>query len=379
MESKSPPHSSRLIIDNDAIAANFRDLARRVAPATCGAVIKADSYGLGAANVAPALLHAGCCSFFVARLSEAEELQGRVGRDCAILILNGLDPGSEAACCDAGFVPVLNSPAQLAAWRAHARSAARQLPAALQVDTGMSRLGLTPEAAVTAAREPGLPEEIDLKLLMTHLACGDEPLRESNIDQLRRFEAVAAYFPGVPKSIANSAGAFLGTDFHCDLVRAGIALFGVAPVTKAETLRPAVRLEARVLQIRTVTAGTGVGYGLDHVAAAAQRIATIATGYADGWPRSLGDKGAVWHRGVRLPIVGRISMDSLTVDISGLAEADISDGDFVELLGPSQSIADVARDAGTIGYEILTGLGRRHTRFIIENGRMRHAPDGKAA
>ena len=151
MESKSPPHSSRLIIDNDAIAANFRDLARRVAPATCGAVIKADGYGLGAANVAPALLHAGCRSFFVARLSEAEQLQGRVGRDCAILILNGLDPGSEAACCDAGFVPVLNSPAQLAAWRACARSAARPLPAALQVDTGMSRLGLTPEAAVTAA------------------------------------------------------------------------------------------------------------------------------------------------------------------------------------------------------------------------------------
>ncbi len=379
MESNTPPHSSCLIIDNDAIAANFQNLAMRVAPATCGAVVKADGYGLGAANVASALLHAGCRSFFVARLSEAERLRRTLGPGCDIMILNGLDPGSEATCSDAGFIPALNSSAQLAAWRACARSAGRPLPAAVQVDTGMSRLGLSPEAALTAARDPGFSEQVDLRLLITHLACGDEPARDVNIDQLRRFEAVAAHFRGIPKSIANSAGAFLSPDFHCDLVRAGIALFGVAPVASVTNLRPAVRLEARILQIRTIEAGAGVGYGLDHVAATPQRLATIATGYADGWPRSLGGKGAAWCRGVRLPIVGRISMDSLTVDIGGLAEEDISEGDFVELLGPSQSIADVARDAGTIGYEILTALGKRHARFIIENGRMRNLHDGEAA
>lgn len=379
MESHPPPHSIRLIIDNDAIAANFQTLAMRVAPATCGAVIKADGYGLGAATVASALRRAGCRSFFVARLSEAERLRRTLGPDCDIMILNGLDPGSEAVCADAGFIPVLNSSAQLTAWRACARSAARPLPAALQVDTGMSRLGLSPEAALTAASDTELTEEIDLRLLMTHLACGDEPAREVNIDQLRRFEAVAAYYPGVAKSIANSAGAFLPPNFHCDLVRAGIALCGVAPVAGTKTLRPAVRLDARILQIRTIEPGTGVGYGLDHVASRPQRLATIATGYADGWPRSLGGKGAAWYRGVRLPIVGRISMDSLTVDIGGVAEADISEGDFVELLGPSQSVADVARDAGTIGYEILTGLGKRHARFVIENGQMRNEHNGEAA
>lgn len=374
-----PPHSSRLIIDNDAIAANYQTLARRVAPATCGAVIKADGYGLGAANVAPALSHAGCHSFFVARLSEAEQLRRTLGPDCDIMILNGLDPGSEAVCADAGFIPVLNSSAQLAAWRTCARSAARPLPAALQVDTGMSRLGLSPEVALTAASDLGLSDEIDLRLLMTHLACSDEPTRDVNIEQLRRFEAVAAYFPAVAKSIANSAGAYLSPDFHCDLVRAGIALCGVAPVAEETILRSVVRLDARILQIRTIEPGTGVGYGLHHVASRPQRLATIATGYADGWPRSLGGKGAAWYRGARLPIVGRISMDSLTVDIAGVAEADISEGDFVELLGPSQSVADVARDAGTIGYEILTGLGKRHARFVIENGRMRNAHDGVAA
>lgn len=378
MESQ-PPHSSRLIIDNDAIAANYQTLVRRVAPATCGAVIKADGYGLGAATIASALRHAGCRSFFVARLSEAEQLRRTLARDCDIMILNGLDPGSEAACADAGFIPVLNSSAQLAAWRNCARSAARPLPAALQVDTGMSRLGLSSRAALTAASHPRLREEIDLRLLMTHLACGDEPARSVNLDQLRRFEAVAAYFPGVAKSIANSAGAFLPPDFHCDLVRTGIALCGVAQVAEETNLRPAVRLEARILQIRTIEPGTGVGYGLDHVASQPQRLATIATGYADGWPRRLGGKGAAWYRGVRLPIVGRVSMDSLTIDIGGLGEADISEGDFVELLGPSQSVADVARDAGTIGYEILTGLGKRHARFFVENGRMHHVHDGEAA
>jgi len=379
LEPPAPPHSSRLIVNCDAIAANFHRLSKRVTPAECGAVVKADAYGLGIDAIATALLDAGCRLFFVARLCEAQRLRPIVGSGSEITILNGLDPGSEAACAEAGFVPVLNSVTQFAAWRGYARSAARRLPAALQIDTGMSRLGLSPDAALAAAGDPALESELELKLLMTHLACGDEPARAANSEQLRRFEAVAAHFSAVPRSVANSAGAFLPRDFHFDVVRPGIALFGVAPVAAAEGLQPVVRLDARILQIRMIEPGTGVGYGLDHIAIAPQRLATVAMGYADGWPRSLGGKGAAWHRGVRLPVVGRISMDSLTIDIGGLAGDAIAEGDFVELLGPSQSLEDVARDAGTIAYDILTGLGPRHARFAIENGQMRAAHEGAAA
>jgi len=360
--------SSRLVIDLDALRANYRTLAARVAPARCGAVVKANAYGLGVARVGAALHREGCRSFFVAQLCEAGLLARATRSDATIFILNGLDPGSEAPCVAADAIPVLNSPSQVARWRAHARALGRPLPAALQVDSGMSRLGLSVVDAVALAADPMLSCDLDLRLLMTHLACADEPGRAANADQLAVFRAIAAHFPHVPVSIANSGGIFLPADFHGDLARPGVALFGVDPGPHAQRLRPVVRLDARVLQIRSVAAGTGVGYGLDHVAAAPQRLATIALGYADGWPRCLGGVGAAWHRGARLPIVGRVSMDSLTIDIGALAEGDLAEGDFVELLGPSQSLADVARDAGTIAYEILTRLGARHARIHVEDG-----------
>lgn len=364
--------SSRLTVDLDALRANYRGIADRVAPARCGAVVKANAYGLGIALVAPALHREGCRSFFVAQLCEAAPLARAIGRGADIFILNGLDPGSEAACAHAGFLPVLNSRSQVERWRALALAQGRPLPAALQVDSGMSRLGLPPAEAEALAADPALSREIDLRLLMTHLACADEPERAANAEQLARFDAVRARFPGVPASIANSGGAFLPPAFHCDLARPGIALYGVEPGPRATGLRAVVRLDVRVLQIRTIAAGTGVGYGLDHVAAAPQRLATIAIGYADGWPRSLGNVGAAWHRGVRLPITGRVSMDSLTVDITALPDDALAEGDFVELLGPSQSPSDVARDAGTIGYEILTRLGARHARAYVEGGVVTH-------
>lgn len=369
---KPLPHveacSSRLVIDLDAFRANYRTLAARVAPARCGAVVKANAYGLGVARVGAALHREGCRSFFVAQLCEAGPLARAIGSGATIFILNGLDPGSEAPCVAADAIPVLNSPSQVARWRAHARALGRPLPAALQVDSGMSRLGLSAVDAVALAADPMLSCDLDLRLLMTHLACADEPGRAANADQLAVFRAIAAHVPHVPVSIANSGGVFLPADFHGDLARPGVALFGVDPGPHAQGLRPVVRLDARVLQIRSVAAGTGVGYGLHHVAATPQRLATIALGYADGWPRCLGSVGAAWHRSARLPIVGRVSMDSLTVDIGALAENDLAEGDFVELLGPSQSLADVARDAGTIAYEILTRLGARHARIHVEDG-----------
>ena len=361
--------SSRLRIDLDALRANYRTIANEVAPARCGAVVKADAYGLGVKRVGAALYRESCRIFFVAQLCEVGPLAAVAGPDAVIFILNGLDPGSEAACAASGAVPVLNSLSQLMRWRAHARRVGSPLRAALQVDTGMSRLGLQPAPAVALAAHPSLPSELDLRLLMTHLACADEPDCAANGEQLARFRAVAAHFPSVPASVANSGGAFLPAAFHADIVRAGIAMFGVDPGPNAAGLQPVVQLHARVLQIRAVAAGTGVGYGLDHIAPAPQRLATVALGYADGWPRCLGGgAGALWHRGVRLPIVGRVSMDSLTVDISALVDGDLSEGDFLECLGSAQSLADVARDADTIAYEMLTRLGARHARIFVEDG-----------
>ncbi|MBS0283741.1 MAG: alanine racemase [Proteobacteria bacterium] len=358
--------SSRLTIDLDAIRANYRLLAARVAPAACGAVVKADAYGLGAAQVAPVLRDAGCGIFFVAQLCEAIELRAAIGAAGDIFILNGLDPGCEALCAAHGFVPVLNSASQAARWRALARERGAALPAALQVDSGMSRLGLDAAAVEALAGDAGFAREVSLRLLMTHLACADEPDNPANAAQLARFGAARALFPGVPASIANSGGSFLPDGFHCDVARAGIALYGAPPSALAEGLRPVAALSARVIQIRAIGAGTGVGYGLDYVARERRRLATIGIGYADGWPRPLSGTGAARHQGRRLPIVGRVSMDSMTVDISALADDALSEGDFVELLGTSQSLDDVAGDAGTISYEILTQLGRRHRRLYVD-------------
>ena len=371
--------SSRLEIDLDALRHNYRTLATIVAPATCSAVVKANAYGLGVRHVAPALYREGCRTFFVAQLCEAAAVAGAIGADATLYILNGLDPGSEAACLSAGYIPVINSVAQLQRWRALARSHRRPLPAALQVDSGMSRLGLPADIAVALASDDTLRRDIDLRLLMTHLACADEPAHHANADQLAAFTAVRRLFPDVPASIANSGGSFLPAPFHLDVVRPGIALYGGSAGPLAHDIRPVVRLSARIVQIRDIEAGTGVGYGLTHVATGAERLATIAIGYADGWPRCLGNRGAAWHHGTRLPFVGRVSMDSSIIAIGALPSPPLQKGDFVELLGPSQTLDDVAADAGTISYEILTGLGRRHQRIYTEEGRVISTPAGEWA
>ncbi|MDF2494603.1 alanine racemase [Sphingomonas sp.] len=361
-------YSSELTIDLDALAANYRNLRDHVTPAQCGAVVKADAYGVGAMRVVPALYREGCRTFFVAQLCEAMELRDVVASDCTVVILNGLDPGAEDSCADQGFVPALNAPGALHRWRDTARRRRQRLPAALQFDTGMSRLGVDAAMAQALADDPSFAEEVELRLVMTHLASADEPDAMSNAAQLNRFEAMAALFPGVPRSIANSFGSALPRAFHNDVVRAGIALYGVPLPAGAAAIRPVVSLRARVLQTREIPAGTGVGYGLTYTAPDVRRLATLAIGYADGWPRALSNRGAACHNGVRLPIVGRVSMDSIMVDISALDAGALQEGDLVELIGPGQSLDQVAADAGTIAYEILTSLGRRHARSYLERG-----------
>ncbi|KRB44467.1 alanine racemase [Phenylobacterium sp. Root700] len=356
-----------LVIDLAAIRANYAFVAGLVAPSPVAGVVKADAYGLGAVRVARVLAEEGCGDFFVAHLSEALHLKPSLPQDARLYVLNGLQPGAEARCAAAGVLPVLNSMEQAMAWRDLALAERRRLPALLQIDSGMSRLGLPPEDVARLAETPGFFDQVEIKLVMSHLACADAPEAAANGEQLARFERLAAMLPPLPRSFANSGGAFAAPKFHGGLVRPGLALYGANPVEDAPNpLARVVRLDARVIQIRTIPAGTGVGYGLTFTAPDVTRLATVSVGYADGWPRQLGGRGAAYFGDVRLPIVGRVSMDSMILDVTALTDGALKPGDAVELIGPHQSLEDVARDAGTITYEILTSLGRRYARTYLD-------------
>lgn len=362
-----PIHCGRLAVDLQALGANYRRLASLSASAV-GAVVKADAYGLGARPVARALEKEGCRTFFVAHLSEAIDLRPHLRKNSEVFVLNGVQPGAEGICLAADVFPVLNSLEQAWRWRDHAQDVGSPLPAALQVDSGMSRLGLTPEEVSRLAHEARFFEMVPLRLIMSHLACGEDAANSSNPDQAKRFESAAAQLPAASLSLANSGGLFLGNDYHYDLVRTGIGLYGGAPSAGAPNpMAAVVRLTASVIQVRRIEPGQGVGYGLTFTADRPMDIATISVGYADGWPRTLSNRGAAYHCGIRLPIVGRVSMDSFSVDISAMSDRGLrlALGDEVELIGPHQSLEDVARDADTISHDILTGLGRRFQRSFI--------------
>jgi alanine racemase len=356
-----------LSVDLVALRDNYRRLRQRLDGAVCAAVVKADAYGLGAARVAPALAGEGCRQFFVAHLDEALALRPLLAESCEIFVLNGLPPGAEAEAGAAGVVPVLNSLAQLDAWAALARRQERTLPAVIQVDSGMSRLGLSPAELARLGEAPQRLAGLDLRLVMSHLACADEPAHPANAAQRASFEASRRLLPAAPASLANSSGIFLGPDYHFDLARPGVALYGGNPLPgAANPMRPVVRLEAKVIQVRELPAGAAVGYGYSYRAAAPMRVATISVGYADGWLRSLSNAGQAYFGEVALPLVGRVSMDSVTLDVSALPDAALPPGAVVELLGERQSVDAAAAAAGTIGYEILTSLGHRYHRRYLD-------------
>ncbi len=359
-----PVAGAILTIDLGAIRANYRILKERLGGVACAAVVKANGYGLGAAEVSRALMDEGCGTFFVAHESEGLELRKAIGAAPVIYVLNGLAPGSESQALEADLRPVLNSTTQLAAWRETARAAGGKLKAAVQVDSGMSRLGMAPEEVEALAADPQAFDGIDVTLVMSHLACADEPNNPANELQLQNFETLRKLLPDAPASFANSSGIFLGANYHFDLGRPGVALYGVNPTPdRANPMRPVVRLDAKVVQTRSVDAGIGVGYGYSLVTDRETRLATIALGYADGWHRRATAAG--WFDGVRLPFAGRVSMDSIILDISSLEPGQLQPGNLVEMIGPNQGIDEVAAYAGTIGYEILTGLGSRfHRRYV---------------
>jgi alanine racemase len=351
------PRSATLRIDLDALARNFRMLRARAEPAECSAVVKANAYGLGVERVARRLEREGCRKFFVATLAEARELRGIVSA-AEIYVFEGAVDGAVAALTQLNVRPVLNTLEQVERWQGRG-------PAALHLDTGMNRLGLgVADVAVLAKRRQ---LTAGLALVMTHLACADEPEHPQNREQLARFDRLRTQLPATPTSIGNSAGTLLGGPFRGDLVRPGIALYGGNPFSdRPNPMEAVVTLTAPVLQLRDLDEPQPVGYGATYFASPPARLAVVGLGYADGYPRNLGNRGTAAVQGRRVPVVGRVSMDLISVDVGALPRDAVRVGDSVELIGPTVGLDEVAAGADTIGYEILTGLGSRPVREYVE-------------
>lgn len=357
-----------LTIDLAAIVDNWRTLSALAAPAQCAAVVKADAYGLGIDQVAPALWRAGALTFFVAHLNEGLGLRALLP-DAVIYVLNGLMPGTAPDLVAAKLRPVLGSVPEITEWSAFCRAAGQSHAAALHVDTGMERLGLALDDAVRLSDSRRLLG-FEPSLLMSHLACADTPGHPLTMRQLSLFTDIARRFPGVPASLANSAGTLSGRDFRFDLVRPGIFLYGGIAVSGVPPLRSVVRLDARILQVREVARGDTVGYGAAQRMKRRSRIATVSIGYADGLLRAAGATDAkagaeAVIAGRRCPLVGRISMDLASIDVTALPDGTVERGAMATFLGEGIGVDDLAAKAGTIGYEVLTSLGARYLRRYV--------------
>ena len=362
-----------IIIDLAQIRANWRALARYVAPAECAAVVKADAYGLGAALIIPALLDAGCRTFFVATLEEARSARA-LAPGAVIFILDGLLPQTEEDVASLCAIPILSCLDEVRAWAALDKNAASAPPAALHIDTGLNRLGMCAADVVQLARDTALLRRLNLALVMSHLACADDAAHPMNQEQLDTFTRTRASLPPARASLAASDGLMLGRAFHFDLVRPGYALYGgQAAPQRVTPVHPVVHVSARILQVHDVAAGGRIGYSASYRADTPRRIATIAAGYADGIFRHASatndaSGGAVLIRGKRAPIVGRVSMDLITVDVTDLDNPAPARGDWADLVAPELPIESVGAAAGTIGYEVLTRLGSRFHRVYLDQG-----------
>ena len=356
---QSPP-PCRAIVDLSAIRKNYQFLNTISANAECAVVLKANAYGLGISKVAPELYCAGARTFFVAFLSEAIELKSTLGNtvQVKIYVLEGNSPGSESDFNQIQVAPVLNSVDQVKRWNEHQRKNKEVLPCALHIDTGMNRLGLS-VSEVKWALESQDSEGVDL--VISHFGSADSPQSQQSAKQLERFVSDSIQKPGLRYSIANSSGMFLGKPFLLDLVRPGASLFGIQPTRcKSNPMQPVITIEARLVQIRKIRAGEPVGYGATFISNKPMRLGTISMGYADGYPRSLSGSNAVAvFNGRKAPLVGRVSMDSIVVDLSDFSNQTPKEGDYLQLISNDFSLDELAVNANTIGNEILTGLGGR--------------------
>lgn len=352
------------------VADNWRALAALVAPAECAAVVKADAYGLGAARVVPVLAEAGCKTFFVATVEEAREVR-TLSPEAVVYVLDGLIPGAGPEMVEIGARPALATFDDCLEWAALCEARDRVLAAGIHIDTGLNRLGLSAADVSALAADASLFQRMGVSLVMSHLASADVPEAPMNARQLAAFEQLRGALPPAPASLAASDGLMLGAPYHFDMVRPGYALYGgQASWAHAAPVQPAVRVQARVLQVREVRAGETVGYSQTWTAGEARTLATVAAGYADGVARTAsaptGNSGG--HVGVEgdlAPIVGRVSMDLITVDVTELGEGRVKRGDFVDLVGPGLTLEAAGASAGTIGYEVLTRLPRRYLRHYV--------------
>ncbi len=355
-----------LTIDLDAIAENYRRLHALLRPgAQCAGVVKADGYGCGAVKVAKRLHAEGCRVFFVARADEGFALKPHLP-DADVCVLDGLPPGLVDDYAEAGLVPVLNDAGQVEAWTSYCAANERRPPVVIHVDTGMNRLGLSEADAHALADAPDALRAFSDVLVMSHLVISEEPDNPINAAQLAAYRRVRARFPKAKSSLANSSGIFLGAAYHFDLARPGYALYGGNPTPgRPNPMRHAVQLLARILQVREVDKAGTVGYGATARIGAGGRIATIAVGYADGYLRSLSNRGEAWIGPHRVPIIGRVSMDLVTLDVSSVPPEACQIGAYAELVGAHLGVDGVAERAGTNGYEILTSLGPRYHRAYL--------------
>ena len=355
-----------LTVDLDAIVANWRKLEKTAVPAECAAVIKANAYGCGVDPVARALAGAGCKTFFVATVDEARAARAALP-SAAIYVLDGFfqNSGDAYAQCDAR--PVIGDLNELAEWDVFCRRSGWAGSAAIHIDTGMNRLGMT----LTEAQ--GIIPRINagdhgVALVMSHLACAENLNHPLNARQLATFREIASLFSGVPASLSNSSGVYLGAPFQFDMVRPGAALYGVNPTPEADNpMQPVVDLKARVVRIRNVERGESVGYGAVWTARRPTRLAIVSAGYADGYFRAAGGgdgtrSAEVVVAGKRCPVAGRISMDLIAVDVTDLPNNAVRRGHMVTLIGEGITVDELAHHFGTIGYEVLTSFGPRYAR-----------------
>lgn len=358
MSTLSHSHSGpTLEVSLPAIARNYALLKFKMAGKACGGVVKANAYGLGADHIAPVLFEAGCKEFFVATLEEAIALRTSLPHAATIYVFHGVRSGEAKEYITHHIIPVLNDLGQIETWN-------NAGPAALHIDTGMCRLGITPQEAKQLAEEKRVPRE--LTLVLSHLACANEPDNVMNAKQQQDFANILPYFPGIRASLCNSSGIFLGTHYHFDLARPGCSLYGIS--SNSGLLNPVenvVTLSAPVLQYRTLTAAQTIGYGATATAPKGSVLATLECGYADGFPRILSNKAHGFVAGTRVPIIGRVSMDMIIVDVSAVPEHLRTPDLRVTFIGQQQPVDLLAKEAGTIGYEIFTRLGVRVKRVYI--------------
>ncbi len=372
-----------LTVDLDAIVANWRKLEKTAVPAECAGVVKANAYGCGAEQVARALANAGCKTFFVATLDEAKVVRSAVPASAAIYVLDGFFQNSGEAYARIDCRPVIGELNELAEWDVFCRRSGWSGGAAIHIDTGMNRLGLTITEAQAIIPRINAGDH-GITLVMSHLVSAEQLNSPINARQLTTFREIASLFSGVPASLSNSSGIFLGAQFQFDLVRPGAALYGINPTPEADNpMRPVVDLKARIVQIRNIERGETVGYGGTWTARRPTRLAIVSAGYADGYFRAAsandGTRGAeVVVSGRRCPIAGRVSMDLIAVDVTDLDKSAVRRGHMVTLIGEGITVDELAHRFGTIGYEVLTSLGRRFAR-IYKGGEAKQEPPAPAA